>query len=241
MLAIAGPNCECLFGDIGTNGRMSDSGIWNKSSLCRAIENRDIGLSEPRALPYHLEKIPFVILDDDAFASKNYMMKTLPLRNLTIEKRTYNCRHSRAKRISGNMFGIHANRWSVFHTTMHLSPERATSVTLSALIFHNYLLKSPSKITYCTSGLIDQEDKKDNVVALVAGASSIWQNNSYQSLLNVMEITFQTRTWERFLWTVLWTKRLWHDSGINIKTCNNNDTHDVVMYTLKICNCITNM
>ena len=63
------------------------------------------------------------------------------------------------------MFGILANRWKVFHTTVHLSPERATSVTLSELILHNYLLRSPSKSTYCTPGLIDQEDEQDIVIA----------------------------------------------------------------------------
>ena len=78
LLAIAGPCYECLFADVGTNGRMNDSGIWNKSSLRRAIENRKIGLPEPRALPYRLEKIPFVILGDDAFALKNYMMTPFP-------------------------------------------------------------------------------------------------------------------------------------------------------------------
>ena len=57
---------------------MNDSGIWNKSSLSRAIENREIGLPEPRTLPYRLEKIPFVILGDDAFALKNYMMTPFP-------------------------------------------------------------------------------------------------------------------------------------------------------------------
>ena len=62
-------------------------------------------------------------------------------------------------------FGVLANRWRVFHTTMHLSLERATSVTLSALILHNYLLKSPSKSTYCTQGLINQEDEQGNVIA----------------------------------------------------------------------------
>ena len=165
LLAIAGPNYECLFVDVGTNGRMNDPGLWNKSSLRRAIENREIVLQEPRALSYCLEKISFVILGDDAFALKNYMTKPFPQRNLTIEKRIYNYRHSRARRISENMFGILANRWRVFHTTMHLSPERATSVTLSALILHNYLLKSPSKSTYCTPGLIDQEDEQGNVIA----------------------------------------------------------------------------
>ena len=165
LLAIAGPNYECLFVDVGTNGRMNDPGLWNKSSLRRAIENREIVLQEPRALSYCLEKISFVILGDDAFALKNYMTKPFPQRNLTIEKRIYNYRHSRARRISENMFGILANRWRVFHTTMHLSPERATSVTLSVLILHNYLLKSPSKSTYCTPGLIDQEDEQGNVIA----------------------------------------------------------------------------
>ena len=88
LLANAGRNYECLFADVGTNGRMNDSGIWNKSSLCRAIENREIRLPEARALPYRLEKIPCVILGDDAFALKNYMMKPFPQRNLTIEKPT---------------------------------------------------------------------------------------------------------------------------------------------------------
>ena len=62
------------------------------------------------------------------------------------------------------MFGILVNRWRVFHT-MHLSPERATSVTLRALILYNYLLKPPSKCAYRTPGLIDQEDEQRNVIA----------------------------------------------------------------------------
>ena len=70
LLAIAGPNYECLFADVRTNGRMNNSGIWNKSNLRHAMENREIGLPEPRALPYRLEKIPFVILGDDAFTLK---------------------------------------------------------------------------------------------------------------------------------------------------------------------------
>ena len=45
------------------------------------------------------------------------------------------------------------------------SPERATSVTLSALVLHNFLLKSWSKSVYCAPGLLDQEDTQGNVVA----------------------------------------------------------------------------
>ena len=159
------PNYECLFADVGSNGRMNDSGIWNKSSLRHAIESGEMEFPEPKALSYRSEKLPFVIVGDDAFALKNYMMKPFPQRNLTTEKRIYNYRHSRARRISENMFGILANRWRIFHTTMHLSPERATSVTLSDLVLHNFLLKSLSKSVYCAPGLLDQEDTQGNVVA----------------------------------------------------------------------------
>ena len=57
------------------------------------------------------------------------------------------------------MFGLLANRWRVFHATIHLSLERATSVTLK---YH--VLKSPSKSTYCTPVFIDQEDEQGNVI-----------------------------------------------------------------------------
>ena len=37
LLAIAGPEYECLYADVGSNGRVNDSGVWNKSSLLQAI------------------------------------------------------------------------------------------------------------------------------------------------------------------------------------------------------------
>ena len=33
---IAGPEYECLYADVGCNGRVNDSGVWNKSSLLQA-------------------------------------------------------------------------------------------------------------------------------------------------------------------------------------------------------------
>ena len=53
---------------------------------------------------------PYVFVGDDAFALKKFMMKPYPQQNLTADKRVYNYRHSRAKRISENLFGILANR-----------------------------------------------------------------------------------------------------------------------------------
>ena len=65
---------------------MSNSGIWNKSILHRAIGNREIGLSEIIALPYRFQKILFVILGEDAFALKNYMTIPFPTQPNNREK-----------------------------------------------------------------------------------------------------------------------------------------------------------
>ena len=35
LLAVVGPNYEGLYADVGTNGRVSDGGIWSKCSLAR--------------------------------------------------------------------------------------------------------------------------------------------------------------------------------------------------------------
>eukprot|EP00794_Sanderia_malayensis_P006829 gene6829-7596_t len=35
LLAVAGPNYECLYADVGTNGRVSDGGVWGKCSLAQ--------------------------------------------------------------------------------------------------------------------------------------------------------------------------------------------------------------
>ena len=68
------------------------------------------------------------------------MMKPYPQQNLTADKRAYNSRHSRARRISEDLFGILANRWRIFFTTIKLEPKHV----LSALALHNVLIKNPA-------------------------------------------------------------------------------------------------
>ena len=54
-----------------------------------------------------------------------------PQSNLTIDKHIYNYRHSRARRISENSFGILANRWRVYFIPIPLSPEKVENIILA--------------------------------------------------------------------------------------------------------------
>ena len=86
--------------------------------------------------------MPFVLVGDDAFALKPYMMKLYAMVGLTNERRIYNYRHSRARRISENLFGIVANRWRLFRGTIALHPRDVEYITISTLVLHNFLRQS---------------------------------------------------------------------------------------------------
>ena len=73
-------------------------------------------------LPFGSEEVSFVFVADDAFTLKQNLMKSYPQAGLTDMQRVY-YRRSRARRISENLFGIIANCWCVFRSTILLPPE----------------------------------------------------------------------------------------------------------------------
>jgi hypothetical protein len=56
---------------------------------------------------FHLKNIPYMIVGDDAFPLKPYLMKPYPNRNLGITQRVFNYRLFRVRRIVENVFGIY--------------------------------------------------------------------------------------------------------------------------------------
>ena len=87
---------------------------------------------------------PYVFVGDDAFALKKFMTKPYPQQNLTADKRVYNYMHSRARRISENLFGILAKSWGIFFTSINLEPKHVENIVLSVLALHNMLIKNPA-------------------------------------------------------------------------------------------------
>ena len=133
LMAIAGSSYECLHADVGANGRVNDGGASNKCGFSKALENQELSIPNPRCLPGRVQRIPFFLIGDDAFALKTQTMKPYLQQNLTTERRIYNYRHRRGRRISENPFGILANRWCIYHTVMLLVPTAVGSVILAHL------------------------------------------------------------------------------------------------------------
>ncbi len=78
---------------------------------------------------------------------------------LTQEKRIFNYRLSRARRVVENAFGILANRFRVFLSPIRLSPEKVETIVLACCTLHNYLRsKNTSRNVYTPPGSFDNEN-----------------------------------------------------------------------------------
>ena len=123
LLAIVGQDYECLYADVGTNGQLSDGGVWNKCHFPQMLDSGMLALPAPGPLPFGKDKVPYIFVANDAFAFKVHLMKPYPHSGLTEDKRICNYRHSRARQISENCFGIIASRWRGFRTAIVLPPD----------------------------------------------------------------------------------------------------------------------
>ena len=124
---------------LGYPGCSSDAGIFKRSPLKRGLERGTLGLPDPEPLRGDDRNIPYFLVGDDAFPLQSWMMKPFPQRNLTHAERIYNYRHSRARRVSENAFGILANRWRCLLTTMAQTPKTVTTITKACLTMHNFI------------------------------------------------------------------------------------------------------
>ncbi len=137
-----------IYVDIGTNGRISDGGVFQKSTLARTLESNQINIPADCPLPLRTKSSPFVFVADDAFPLKSFIMKPFNGKSTdSVERRTYNYRLSRARRVVENAFGILANRFRVFLAPIPLVPAKVEQIVLTACLLHNFIRSKQSAST----------------------------------------------------------------------------------------------
>ena len=93
--------------------RISVGGIFNACILSYTLQNEQLNVPEELPLPGRDQMVPFVLVADDTFALKRYIMKPYPFRNQPAANRVFNYHLSRARRLGENTFGIMTNRFRV--------------------------------------------------------------------------------------------------------------------------------
>lgn len=131
--------------DVGCNGRVSDGGVFRNCNLSSSLENN--------MLPEN-----HVIVADNAFPLKHYIMKPYPGENLTLKQKVFNYRLSRARRIVENAFGILVARFRIFERPIPVRPDKIDKIVKACCALHNWLRKTKSNVNAPT---IDTEDTRN--------------------------------------------------------------------------------
>ena len=117
------------------NGRISNSGVLQRSKLGQMQEEGLLNLSVPEPLPVRSVPTPDVFIGDVAFALQPKFVKRFSRKNLILFTRICYYRFLRARQI----FGIKTNLWEIFRSPISLHPKKVRELTMTALTLHNWL------------------------------------------------------------------------------------------------------
>lgn len=174
LLALVDSQYNFIFADIGCQGRLSDGGVFTNSILWNKMCTNSLNLPPPQPLPGSNIDVPYVFLGDGAFALSEHLMKPYPgQHNIGSAERKFNTRLSSGRVVVENTFGILAARFRVFRKPIPLQPEKASLITYTCILLHNFLRRSStSSHIYTPPGSIDLYD--DDGVLIQPGS---WRTN----------------------------------------------------------------
>lgn len=184
LMALADASYRFTYIDVGCNGRISDGGVFNNCSLHSALTNDELNLPQPIPLPGREKPVPYVIVADDAFAMKPYLMKPYPYKDQPGPNRVFNYRLSRARRIVENVFGIIANRFRILRKPIALEPRKVKEIVLAICALHNFLITNKESMNrYAPVGTFDRED--ENTHAVINGT---WRQEDGMPIENLLPL-----------------------------------------------------
>ena len=143
--------------DVGHYGKSNDSGVFTNSCISKAFEGNSFGIPEAEHVQGCVDKLPYVTVVGEGLPLKPYQMRPYPGKTLSEERKIFNYRLSRARRIIENIFGILAARWRIFRRPIRGDVSTVEKIVLACVCLHNYL-RLTDNACYSPNGFIDGED-----------------------------------------------------------------------------------
>jgi hypothetical protein len=92
FFTVVNANYQFIMVDVGTNGRVSDGGVFTSTQFFRMLEERRANILAPDVLPNSSDKHHFAFVSNEAFSLKEYLMRPYNERDLNKDQRKYNYR-----------------------------------------------------------------------------------------------------------------------------------------------------
>lgn len=156
LKALVDANYRIVYCDVGSNGRISDGGVFAACTLNLCMMRNSVNFPIPQNLPGTELACSFHVVADEAFPLRADIMKPFPVRNLSRNQRIFNYRLSRARRVVENAFGILVNRFRVLMTTINLSPSKVEHVVMASCVLHNYIITQNGCLDHNSTGAANE-------------------------------------------------------------------------------------
>ncbi|XP_047020886.1 uncharacterized protein LOC124633863 isoform X1 [Helicoverpa zea] len=149
LMCLADARRKIIMVDVGSMGRFSDAGIFDDSVFGKYLKEKRLNLPEPEPLYEGGEPVPFVFIGDEAFPLMENFMRPYPRDQLDQQKRIFNYRLSRARRIVEATFGVLARKWYVYRKDFECRVETVDKIVKATCVMHNFLIERQSNYLDC--------------------------------------------------------------------------------------------
>ncbi|XP_050305028.1 uncharacterized protein LOC126742416 [Anthonomus grandis grandis] len=166
LLALCDAKYKFIMVDIGSEGRHSDGGIFKNSNMGKRLLENALNVPEPSILIDNKDPLNYYIVADEAFSLSTYIMRPYPGKFLPQDKRIFNYRLSRGRRVIENAFGILAARWRIYRNVIISSKPTIIAIVIATICLHNFIIDNEQnkEKQYCSATIIDREDEKGNII-----------------------------------------------------------------------------
>ncbi len=138
LLAICDSDYKFLYINVGSPGKAADSSIFKGCQLYKQILNNELKLPRPRSLSNERpEKASYVLIGDEGFGLSPFLLRPYGGNFLSVDKKVFNYRLTRARRYIECCFGILSNKWRIFHRPLNVSLELTETIIQTCCVLHN--------------------------------------------------------------------------------------------------------
>lgn len=184
LLALCDAHYRFTFLDIGAEGRQSDGGVFRKSKLYTALEENTLQIPPPAAVGAKGPILPYVIVADEAFSLKSYMMRPYSRsQNLDRRKRIFNYRLSRARRVIESTFGILVARWKIYRKPIVASLTLSERIVQATCCLHNFIINCEGNDRYYSTLAVNHEVASEGLQDITN--SRYYEINSSRNVANI--------------------------------------------------------
>lgn len=141
LLTVTDANYKYVFVDVGGYGKDSDGGIFSASQLGKYLESDSIELPEPSVLRNTTIKAPYVLIGDEGFPLRKYLMRPFPRRQLVPggEKDVFNYRLARARMVVECSYGSITSKFHVLSVPIETQVKNTVVIVKAITLLHNII------------------------------------------------------------------------------------------------------